>query len=122
MHHVHLAAAALAVCSVNAMAQEFDGDGTNLPSRDVSFAAASGMETATARSPLGSLAFGKLSPPVLTGDAAPFTPAGSAAKAIVYRSEEAIGMNDARPVPEPPTLVMLMAGLGVLAVVISRRQ
>ena len=124
MHHVHLAVAALAVCSANGMAQEFDGDGANLPSLDVSFAAASGMETPTARSPLGSLAFGKVSPPVLTGEAASFPASGASAQAISYRADEsaAIGLNEARPVPEPPALLMLAAGLGVLAVVMSRRQ
>jgi hypothetical protein len=124
MHHVHLAVAALTVCGANVMAQEIEGDDGNPASPDVSFAAASGMEIPSARSPLGNLAFGKVPAPVLAGGTVSFPVSGSTARSIAYRAEEgpAGGLNDARPVPEPPALLMLMAGLGVLGVVISRRH
>lgn len=127
MHHVRLAATTLVLCGASAWALEtgIGEEGSLAP--EITFASASGMENWPSRSPLGSLAFGRVPPPVMTEAASPAAltvHAVHAVKGAAAQAEEAVagGMNEARPVPEPPTLLMLMAGLGVLAVVISRRQ
>ena len=130
MHHVHLAMAALALCGANAMAQGTEGNAGEPPSPDAPFASASGMETSFERSPLGSVQFGKrpsltaMTAMAATDDSGPAAAPGAYVRQNAFRAEEAPagGLNGARPVPEPPTLLMLMAGLGALVVVISRRQ
>ena len=125
MHNVRLAAPALVLfCAASALAQETASAGEYGLSPEVSFASASGMPSWPSTSPLGGLAFGRVPAPVMTEVAVPAELPAAAAKAAAAQAEEAGagGMNDARPVPEPPALLMLVAGLGVLGVVISRRQ
>jgi hypothetical protein len=111
------------------MAQGTQSNAGDPPSPDAPFASASAMETSFERSPLGSVQFGKR--PSLTAmtamaatDSGPAAAPGAYVRQNAFRAEEAPagGLNGARPVPEPPTLLMLMAGLGALVVVISRRQ
>ncbi|MGM9487002.1 PEP-CTERM sorting domain-containing protein [Ideonella sp. YS5] len=124
MKHVRLAATTLVLCGANAMAQEIGREDTKPLATDVSFASASGIEIRTAPSPLGSLSFGQVPARPLDIPAEPPLAAEKGVKVAAFPEEETApgGRADARPVPEPPTLLMLMAGLGALAVVISRRQ
>jgi hypothetical protein len=124
MHHVHLAATALAFLGANVMAQEIEREDLKRLAPDASFASASGMEIRDASSPLGSLAFGRVTPPRAEGDEVPAVASGDGSQQLDLRAEDVrgSGLNDSRPVPEPPAFVMLLAGLGVLGVVISRRH
>ena len=124
MQYVRLAASTLVLCGASAVAQEMASVDAHWLSSETSFASASGMPGWPSRSPLGGVAFGRVPPPLMSEVALPASLPATAVKAEAAQSEEAGagGLNDARPVPEPPALLMLLAGLGVLGVVISRRQ
>ena len=124
MRYVRLAASALVLCGASAVAQEMASVDEPWLSTEVSFASASGMPSWPSRSPLGGVAFGRAPPVTMSEAALPDALPAAAVKVEAAQSEEAGagGVNDARPVPEPPALLMLLAGLGVLGVVISRLQ
>jgi hypothetical protein len=124
MHHVHLAATTLVFLGANVMAQEIERDDPKRLAPDASFAYASGMEIRGAGSPLGSLAFGRVPPPRAEGDGVPAVAPRDGSQDLDFRAEDVRGgdLNHSRPVPEPPPFVMLLAGLGALGVVISRRH
>ena len=124
MQHVHLAATALVLLGANGMAQEIERDDPGRLASDGSFASSSGMEIRDSRSPLGSLAFGRVPPPRAEGDEMPAVAPDDGSQQLDLRAEDVRGsdLNHSRPVPEPPAFVMLLAGLGVLGVVISRRH
>lgn len=124
MHHIHLAATTLVLCGANVMAQDTAREDTKPLATGASFASASGMEIRAGQSPLGSLSFGRVPTRPLDIPAEPPFAAERGVKGNAFAEEETApgGRADARPVPEPPTLLLLMAGLGALAVVISRRH
>jgi hypothetical protein len=124
MHHVHLAATTLVLFGANVLAQDIEREDPEQFAPDASFASASGMEMRDAGSPLGSLAFGRVPPPRAEGNEVPAQALGDGSQEPDFRVEDVRGgdLNDSRPVPEPPAFVMLLAGLGVLGVVISRRH
>jgi hypothetical protein len=124
MQHVQLAAAALVLCGANVVALAAEREYANRPAGDASFAVASGTKMQAGKSPFGSVAFGRVPAPRLQKPAPPSVAAEDRVKGVGFAAVQAPPKrrDEARPVPEPPTFVMLMAGLGVLVVVISRRH
>lgn len=124
MRHVQLAVSALLLHGAALAAQEHPKGDWQALRDEVTFATSSGMSVSAVTSPLGGLEFGHADVPArLARHERPRAPIDGMKAAAPARAEELdVGrLNGARPVPEPPAFVMLLAGLAVLCVVVRRR-